>query len=191
MHYLRWTAFLPVALVAIAAQGCGGSETIKKVPVTGTVTYEGKPLESGTISFYPQESRPGAGTAGAVIKGGKYAAPDVTPGKNKVMIEGGGGGDAVPKMGARVDMAKMKNMSPEKAEELYRQQTGRGSSVPRNAEGNNEIHDIKASAQQVLDIHLKKPASAKPETSDKKSGAPEEKPGGSDKKPGASDNKRP
>ena len=42
-----------------------------RVAVSGTITYEGKPLESGIISFTPAEGTDGF-AAGGGIKAGKY-----------------------------------------------------------------------------------------------------------------------
>ena len=52
--------FLPgfLATVALAA-GCGSDANV--APVTGTVTYKGEPLKQGTITFVPENGRPGNG----------------------------------------------------------------------------------------------------------------------------------
>jgi hypothetical protein len=63
------TAFMALALVS---SGCGAKST--KLPVSGTITWKGKPLETGMIKFVPK----GGATkteAVAVITQGKYAVP--------------------------------------------------------------------------------------------------------------------
>lgn len=45
----------------LSSLGCGGGDTPLRhveglVPVTGTVTYNGKPLDGGTISFIPEDT---------------------------------------------------------------------------------------------------------------------------------------
>ena len=51
-------ASIPLALLA----GCGdGPEGPKPVPASGTVTYKGKPVESGSIQFVPGAGRAAAG----------------------------------------------------------------------------------------------------------------------------------
>ena len=57
----RWAA---PALLLAAAAGCGGKYT--PVPVSGTVTLDGKPVEGATVYFYAvgdeAEGRPAQGT---------------------------------------------------------------------------------------------------------------------------------
>ena len=79
---------LVVASLILLA-GCGGSG---RYEVAGTVSYKGKPLESGQIRFDPM---PGGGaSAGATIVKGSYKVPaelGLLPGKYKVFITGIGG----------------------------------------------------------------------------------------------------
>jgi hypothetical protein len=83
---------LGVALPVVAAiLGCGDSSGLaKRYPVSGTVTYQGKPLERGTISFVPADGKGRA--AGGTITEGRYSLttqdPDdgAIPGKYKVGI---------------------------------------------------------------------------------------------------------
>jgi hypothetical protein len=59
-----WRSFLLLALLA-PAPGCGGNvATIK-----GDVTLDGKPVETGTITFVPIEGTPGSGARAQVAKG--------------------------------------------------------------------------------------------------------------------------
>lgn len=67
------------ALLGLTA-GCGGPPRAK---VSGTVTLDGNPVESGTISFYPTAN---AGqTAGGGIQDGRYTL-DASPGEMTVVI---------------------------------------------------------------------------------------------------------
>ncbi len=64
--------------------GCGGSTSL-----TGKVSYDGKPIEKGAITFEPVDGKGQA--TGGVIEAGKYAlegsaAP--SPGKQIVRIRG-------------------------------------------------------------------------------------------------------
>jgi hypothetical protein len=71
-----------IALITCVA-GCGrggGSAAI-----SGTVSYEGKPLEKGIINFVPADGK--GPTAAATIADGKYSVK-VAPGKKLVRIEG-------------------------------------------------------------------------------------------------------
>ena len=66
---LRTVAWI-VGLVSMAAlAGCGGGKP--QAQVNGTVTLDGKPLETGVIHFYPQ-SDAGGPSASADIKDGRY-----------------------------------------------------------------------------------------------------------------------
>jgi hypothetical protein len=71
-----WAVFVVMCLA-----GCGGGE--KTYKVSGTVTFDGKPVESGTISF--ESAAGGAGVASSGITGGKYELQSKA-GKKKVQI---------------------------------------------------------------------------------------------------------
>jgi len=73
-------AFLAAALVV----GCSGGGDYGDV--SGTVTYDGTPVEDGQIKFEPADGK--GQTGGAAIKGGKYAATKVSVGKMKVSVSG-------------------------------------------------------------------------------------------------------
>ncbi len=79
------------AAVAGFLVGCGESGP-KLVPVTGTVTLNGKPLEGAVVSFQPDASMPGAMPAEDVTgPDGNYKAltkgrSGVVPGKYKVVV---------------------------------------------------------------------------------------------------------
>src|SRR5437660_816607 len=82
---------IAVALT-LSALGCGGiGGRVNKVTVTGTVTYDGKPVEAGMIQFVLNEAglRGGDNATGAIIDG-KFSVSTVTPGKNSVVVSGGG-----------------------------------------------------------------------------------------------------
>ena len=70
MNMTRFWLMLFLCTGTAAIVGCGG-DGIERVGVSGTVSYQGQPVQEGMISFEPQ----GAGTpAGAIIKDGKYDA---------------------------------------------------------------------------------------------------------------------
>ena len=59
------------ALVLLLAAGCGSGE--KLFTLTGTVTYDGKPVPAGVIYFDPDPTKGAGGTQGfATIKDGKF-----------------------------------------------------------------------------------------------------------------------
>jgi hypothetical protein len=61
-------------LVLLAAIGCGGNQN--EGEVSGTVTYQGKPLPIGTVSFLGSSNQ---GLASSAIYGGKYKMPVKVP----------------------------------------------------------------------------------------------------------------
>ncbi|WP_435021212.1 carboxypeptidase-like regulatory domain-containing protein [Tundrisphaera sp. TA3] len=88
---VRALAFSPLSLgllLGLALPGCGG-DGIPRESVAGTVTLDGKPLESGTIRFLPSDPAATQTTADAPISGGKYAIPasqGLAPGSYLVSI---------------------------------------------------------------------------------------------------------
>jgi hypothetical protein len=61
-----------VGLVLLFAAGCQGSSDLRGIQ--GSASYDGKPIESGTIEFVPTGGTKGA-TAGAIIQSGSYTVP--------------------------------------------------------------------------------------------------------------------
>lgn len=66
----------------VALTGCGGDGT-SGVNVSGTVTLDNAPLETGMITFLPVDGK--GATAGATITNGKYSTK-IEPGSKKVSI---------------------------------------------------------------------------------------------------------
>ncbi|WP_417848442.1 carboxypeptidase-like regulatory domain-containing protein [Thalassoglobus sp.] len=74
-------------LTTILFVGCGSKNPLNRQSVSGTVTLNGQPVESGSIEFQPQGAK---GTmSGAVIADGKYSiatAQGLPPGNYTVRI---------------------------------------------------------------------------------------------------------
>lgn len=75
-----------LSLLTLLAAGCGSSGGL--LPATGTVTYQGKPVENAIVSFMPEAGTMGTGTTDA---SGKYeirtgGKPGAAPGKHSVSI---------------------------------------------------------------------------------------------------------
>lgn len=65
--------FLPTALFALAATGCG-SLVSSGYSASGTVTWKGQPLDQGSIQFVPVADQ---GTmVGTEVRDGRYALPN-------------------------------------------------------------------------------------------------------------------
>ncbi len=72
---------LAVAALVLAAAGCGDA-----VAVSGKVTLDGVPVESGTVTFVPEDTSKGQG-AGATITNGEYKIEGVGPPPGSYRVE--------------------------------------------------------------------------------------------------------
>jgi hypothetical protein len=76
-------------VLAVLAGGCGRGGS---VPVTGTVTLDGKPLDGATVVFSPEKGTAGTGGTGLTDTNGKYAIANqdgkrgLPPGRYRVMV---------------------------------------------------------------------------------------------------------
>jgi hypothetical protein len=84
-----------LALAVIAAAGCGDSgDGLDRQAIWGTVTLDGKPLESGQIQFQPPPNTAQPVPASGTISAGKYSIPRAegpVPGTYQVAIFSGPG----------------------------------------------------------------------------------------------------
>ena len=81
---------LILALLAIAqfCLGCGEPNPLGRRAVHGVVTFQGKPVDYGSIQFLPEDPQHGV-NSGAMIEGGKYQikiSQGLPPGAYQVMI---------------------------------------------------------------------------------------------------------
>ena len=67
---------------AFGLPGCGGSQNAE---VSGTVTYEDKLIENGSIVFLSADGK--GPTTGGTIENGKYAVRNVSVGLYKIQIK--------------------------------------------------------------------------------------------------------
>lgn len=80
---------LGVVLVLGGVVGCGKSGTAPTVKVSGTVTYNGQPVEGASVAFVPENGRPASGETDA---SGKFTlstfetGDGAVPGKHTVTI---------------------------------------------------------------------------------------------------------
>ncbi len=90
--HVRWLGYLGCVLVLA---GCGGAphdpNRPKTVPVTGTVTHNGKPVEGATVTFMAQNPQ-GRGATGRTDEAGRFtlttfgANDGAIPGEYRVKI---------------------------------------------------------------------------------------------------------
>lgn len=72
-----------IVAVYLCLTGCGSQNGLTEVG--GVITYDGKPVQKGTISFLPADGN--GPTAAAIVTDGRYSVR-VAPGKKQVRIEG-------------------------------------------------------------------------------------------------------
>ena len=76
-----WCGSVFVAcLLSLPVTGCGRGEGPHPVPVSGTVTWNGKPLSSGTITFLPTGATAGRMASGGIDERGQYELSSIEPG---------------------------------------------------------------------------------------------------------------
>lgn len=74
---LTSASFIAMAVVgaAVMTAGCGGDK-LGRHAVSGTITFQGKPVPKGFVRFIPDSSKGTRGPGGgASIKNGKFQAP--------------------------------------------------------------------------------------------------------------------
>ena len=84
----RRNGLLLIVVLSLAVAGCEGQAGPERASVAGKVTFDGAPLENGTIELRPAEGVDGV-SAGAAILNGQYNIPsDKGPflGKHQVII---------------------------------------------------------------------------------------------------------
>lgn len=89
-----------LVFLCLAMPGCGAKDT-GRYRVSGSVTYQGNPVQHGTIMFEPDTSKGNSGGAGsAVIINGKFDSDQggigCTGGPQIVSIQGFSGNDIDP-----------------------------------------------------------------------------------------------
>lgn len=145
----RRFAVAVTAVIGVFALGCGSDAG----SVTGSVTYDGKPVENGYITFTPADGK-GTMVAGPIANG-RYSVENVPPGSKIVKIEASSGSG--PSVQSSEDMAKLSKEWKGKVgpDGIIRTET-----VPADAEGNNQTVEVKPGTQ-TLDFTLKKPSGKK------------------------------
>ncbi len=86
MHHVLFLRRFAVAVLVVAVAGCGGSDDkMETSSVTGTVTYEGKPVTTGTVMFTPVGGGPPA--TGQIQEDGTYELRTYEDGDGAVIGE--------------------------------------------------------------------------------------------------------
>lgn len=72
-HLPHLPSMIVLLLLTLPLCGCGGKAPANVVHVSGTITYQGKPIPVGTIIFEPDPAKGNKGPQGfAYIKDGKF-----------------------------------------------------------------------------------------------------------------------
>lgn len=74
-------------LLSIAIAGCGGSDGPPRVAVRGTVTFDGQPLDRGSIEFIPTAGTHGPMAAAEIVDGKYDLDDDLGPVVGKLRVE--------------------------------------------------------------------------------------------------------
>ena len=141
MSVLRNAHYLPLLALALVVSGCGEQSTT----INGTVTFNGQPVERGSIRFVSTDKT--GPTFGAVIKNGKFTIEKATPGEKVATIH------ALKRDKIPTSSREVQQMSEQAQDENY---VDPAVLIPPNAEGNNKTVQI-AEGAQTLEFHLKSP----------------------------------
>lgn len=139
-------------LLPVVAVGCGGG----RGTISGKVTFNGKPLPVGTISFYPQSGKQDA--INCPIRNGAYSQEGVPTGEVKVGVvtvdpanAGGGSGAAAAGGGGGSDTGARVTATP-----AGRKKSATFVAVPPRY-GSPDTSDLSLTVQtgeQVFDVEL-------------------------------------
>jgi hypothetical protein len=130
----------------VAFVGCAQDTT-----VTGNVTFNGQPIERGSIRFVSTDKQ--GPTFGAVIKDGQYTVEKAVPGPKVVTIQ------AMDEKALPTSSAELEEMAAQANSTGTRIATPNElpALIPADAAGNSQTVEIKQGAQ-TLDFHLKSPS---------------------------------
>lgn len=112
---LTW--FVAGMAAGIVTVGCGGGG-LDTVAVRGTVTYDGKPLENGTVRFVPVDED-GLLAVGRIGPGGQFTlatkgTDGVVPGDYKISVQSFIIDESVPKKDRELGIGGKKPAIPQK-----------------------------------------------------------------------------
>ena len=94
-------AMLALLAMGFSVAGCGGGDGLDRQSVTGTVTLDGQPLETGLITFDPASATAETSSATEIVDG-TYAFNSQNgpvPGTYRVVINSSGGESIEPPAG--------------------------------------------------------------------------------------------
>ena len=85
-------ALCAVAIIPVLLSGCGSGNSLDLAPVTGKVTFQGEPLDHGTVIFFPPGGTKGPQASGMIQPDGSFtmktsSKAGAVVGKHKVMVQ--------------------------------------------------------------------------------------------------------
>ena len=155
---IRGVGWLFLVVMLAVVLGCGGGISRPTGTVSGTVTFDGLPLEEGVISFTSLEGGP---VTGGKITNGKYIANNVTVGKNTVEIKATTAAASSGPMTYEKHEQQMREgmMNPGAAKAAAQKAAKTAKGIPADALGNNQTIEV-TKGKQELDFDLKPAAKA-------------------------------
>ncbi len=141
------SAMLAACLAAAVAAGCSSdADELAREAVSGTVTFDGQPLERGAITFVPEGQVPTQG--GASITDGKYSIA-----KSEGLVAGNYNVAITSPLGdaekAKDAVTNAPGMPPKPPKDLIPAQYNKKSTLKA---------EVKAGASNVFDFNLEKGA---------------------------------
>lgn len=100
-------AWTTAAVMLAATGGCGGGDPFERQPLKGFITWEGEPIEFGSITLEPAEGQPAG--AMASIRDGAFEIPrdaGPSPGKYAVWLHAYDHAGERPTDGSEIDPPK-------------------------------------------------------------------------------------
>jgi hypothetical protein len=86
----RRAGWLASTLMSLVLAGCGGGG----IKLSGKVTLDGQPLESGSVTFSPEDGQ--GQPVGGGIEEGEFTVVGLTPGKKRVKVTLAAEGETKP-----------------------------------------------------------------------------------------------
>jgi hypothetical protein len=139
MDYRFAVPSLSLLTAMLTIVGCGGGNSAQVV--SGSVTYNGQPVENGYITFSPTSA---GQSFAAPIVGGKYKSDKAAAGQFQVLIT------------ATMDAPIAASREEAAKQSAERRKKGPPQHIPEDAAGNGQTLEVK-SGDQVLDFALTGP----------------------------------
>ena len=85
LQVVQTTALMVAAAVVVCSFGCGKSDPFERQPLKGFITWEGEPIQFGSITLEPAEGQP-AGAMAPIRNGAFEIAREAGPSPGKYAV---------------------------------------------------------------------------------------------------------